>query len=194
MAQQPEQGGSAMSRRACLRGSALSTIGVTVLQSVSAIGDAAPTGDSTLAIGPDSTAITLIVNGAERALEVKPRTTFAEALRGSHNMPLMPVPLESGVSYFDGPPIVSCAALCVRDGHLTEAQDVFAHPFWDRVRTHVADKAIEMRRQGFFGAAMLPMNELEYTGITTTLQALDARFAKRPAAAANRVVKAAATG
>jgi fructose 1,6-bisphosphate aldolase/phosphatase len=118
----------------------------------------------------------------------------AGGMRGSHNMPLMPVPLESGISYFDGPPIVSCAALCVHDGRLTEAQDVFAHPFWDRVRAHVADKAIEMRRQGFFGAAMLPMNELEYTGITTALQALDARFTTRAPVASNRVSKATALG
>jgi len=33
-----------------------------------------------------------------------------------------------------------------------------------------------MRRQGFFGAAMLPMSELEYTGITKILSALDSRF------------------
>ena len=106
----------------------------------------------------------------------------AGGMRGSHNLPLMPVPLESGISYFDGPPIVSCAALCVHDGRLTEAQDVFAHPFWDRVRARVADKAIDIRQQGFFGAAMLPMNELEYTGITTTLQTLEKRFAIRQAA------------
>ena len=32
------------------------------------------------------------------------------------------------------------------------------------------------RRQGFFGAAMLPMSELEYTGITKILSALDSRY------------------
>jgi len=36
-----------------------------------------------------------------------------------------------------------------------------------------------MRRQGFFGAAMLPMSELEYTGITEKLKALDGRFTVR---------------
>jgi hypothetical protein len=55
----------------------------------------------------------------------------------------------------------------------------FVHPFWNTVRDRVADKAIEMRRQGFFGAAMLPMAELEYTGITEKLQALDSRFTIR---------------
>jgi len=32
-------------------------------------------------------------------------------MRGSHQMPLMPVPLMSGVSYFDGPPVISGAAM-----------------------------------------------------------------------------------
>lgn len=103
----------------------------------------------------------------------------AGGMRGSHNMPLMPVPLDSGISYFDGPPIVSCAAFSVHEGILTEPQDVFAHPFWQRVRSNVAEKAMDVRRQGFFGAAMLPMNELEYTGITTTLAALEKRFSLR---------------
>jgi fructose 1,6-bisphosphate aldolase/phosphatase len=100
-------------------------------------------------------------------------------MRGSHQVPLMPVSLGSGISYFDGPPIVSCAAYSMREGKLTEAIDAFAHPFWDRVRERVADKAIDMRRQGFFGAAMLPMAELEYTGIMQTLEALEPRFVVR---------------
>ncbi len=103
----------------------------------------------------------------------------AGAMRGSHQMPLMPVPLQTPVSYFDGPPLVSCAAFSVKQGKLTEPADAFAQPFWDRVRHAVADKALEMRRQGFFGPAMLPMSELEYTGITRRLAALEARFRVR---------------
>lgn len=105
----------------------------------------------------------------------------AGGMRGSHNMPLMPVPLESGISYFDGPPIISCAAFCVHEGRLTEAQDAFAHPFWDTVRDHAARKAAELRRQGFFGAAMLPMSELEYTGVTRLLEQMQPRFRVRSA-------------
>jgi len=100
----------------------------------------------------------------------------AGCMRGSHQMPLMPVPLGSGISYFDGPPVVTCAAFAMHEGKMTEAVDAFAHPFWDRVRDRVSDKAMEMRRQGFFGAAMLPMSELEYTGIMEKLAALDTRF------------------
>jgi fructose 1,6-bisphosphate aldolase/phosphatase len=108
----------------------------------------------------------------------------AGGMRGSHNMPLMPVPLRSGVSYFDGPPVVSCAAFAMHEGRFTEPVDAFAHPFWSHVRDRVAAKALEMRRQGFFGAAMLPMGELEYTGIMQKLDALDARFRVRGAARA----------
>ncbi len=104
----------------------------------------------------------------------------AGGMRGSHNMPLMPVPLNSPTSYFDGPPLVSCAALCVHEGKLTEPVDAFAHPFWDAVRTRISDKAIEMRRQGFSGPAMLPITELEYTGVAEVLEELDKRFSVRP--------------
>jgi fructose 1,6-bisphosphate aldolase/phosphatase len=103
----------------------------------------------------------------------------AGAMRGSHQMPLMPVKQNTGTSYFDGPPLVSCAGFCVHDGKLTEPVDAFEQPFWDTVRDHVARKSIEMRRQGFFGAAMLPMSELEYTGIMEKLSKLDASFRVR---------------
>ncbi|WJW76416.1 fructose-1,6-bisphosphate aldolase/phosphatase [Thiohalobacter sp. IOR34] len=103
----------------------------------------------------------------------------AGCMRGSHQMPLMPVPRNSDISYFDGPPVVSCTAFSMHDGKFTEPVDAFAHPFWDKVRDRVADKAIDMRRQGFFGAAMLPMSELEYTGIMEKLQVLDGRFRLR---------------
>jgi fructose 1,6-bisphosphate aldolase/phosphatase len=60
-----------------------------------------------------------------------------------------------------------------------EPFDAFAHPFWDRVRDRVSDKSVEMRRQGFSAAAMLPMSELEYTGVTEMLEELDKRFKVR---------------
>lgn len=103
----------------------------------------------------------------------------AGCMRGSHQMPLMPVAQNCGTSYFDGPPLVSCAAYAMHEGRLTEALDCFAHPFWNSVRDNVAAKAIDMRRQGFFGAAMLPMSELEYTGIMEKLKVLDERFRMR---------------
>jgi fructose 1,6-bisphosphate aldolase/phosphatase len=100
-------------------------------------------------------------------------------MRGSHQVPIMPVPLGTPTSWFDGPPLVSCAAFSMHEGRFTEPIDVFAHPFWNTVREHVANKAMEMRRQGFVGAAMLPMAELEYTGITEKLATLEKRFVAR---------------
>jgi fructose 1,6-bisphosphate aldolase/phosphatase len=100
----------------------------------------------------------------------------AGGMRGSHQMPLMPVALNTGTSYFDGPPLISCAAFCVHNTKLTEPSDTFVHPFWDEIRAQVTRKAVDMRRQGFNGAAMLPMNELEYTGVMEKLAALELRF------------------
>jgi fructose 1,6-bisphosphate aldolase/phosphatase len=67
----------------------------------------------------------------------------------------------------------------MHNGKLTEAQDAFAHPFWATVRHRVADKSMEMRKQGFNGAAMLPMNELEYTGVMEKLNELEKKFTVR---------------
>ena len=49
----------------------------------------------------------------------------AGTMRGSHNGPLMPVKLNSTISFFDGPPIVSGAAFCVHEGKFTEPVDAF---------------------------------------------------------------------
>jgi fructose 1,6-bisphosphate aldolase/phosphatase len=59
---------------------------------------------------------------------------------------------------------------------------VFDHPFWDEVRSRAAGKAMEIRRQGFSGPAMLPYSELEYGGIVDILERLDKQFRIRPAA------------
>lgn len=97
-------------------------------------------------------------------------------MRGSHNGPLMPIKANSTISFFDGPPVVSCVAFCVHNGKLTEAVDAFDHPYWDYVRMNVSRKAEEIRRQGFFGAAMLPYSELEYGGIVEKLNAIEPKF------------------
>ena len=100
-------------------------------------------------------------------------------MRGSHNGPLMPVKKNSSISFFDGPPVISCLAFCVKNGKLTEPADAFDHPYWDYVRHNIAKKAEGIRRQGFFGPAMLPMSELEYTGVVETLDELEKRFVVR---------------
>ena len=97
-------------------------------------------------------------------------------MRGSHTGPLMPVTINSSISWFDGPPVVSCLAFCVHKGKLTEPADAFDHPFWAHVRDRVSRKAGEMRRQGFSGCAMLPYQELEYGGIVERMERLEGRF------------------
>jgi fructose 1,6-bisphosphate aldolase/phosphatase len=97
-------------------------------------------------------------------------------MRGSHTGPLMPCTLKSTISFFDGPPVVTGAAFCVKDGKLTEPADVFDHPYWDHVRNQISEKATQIRRQGFSGAAMLPFSELEYGGIVDKLKKLENKF------------------
>lgn len=98
------------------------------------------------------------------------------SLRASHHAPLMPVANNCGVSFFDGPPLVSCTAFCMHNGKLTAGADPFAHPFWDHIRERISRKAVEIRKQGFFGNAMQPFASLAYGGIMKTLQELDERF------------------
>jgi len=100
-------------------------------------------------------------------------------MRGSHTGPLMPVKAGTGVSFFDGPPIVSCRAFCVHDGILTEPVDVFDHPYWDWVRGEISRKASDIRAQGFSGPAMLPYADLEYGGIKERMEKLEKRFQVR---------------
>jgi fructose 1,6-bisphosphate aldolase/phosphatase len=97
-------------------------------------------------------------------------------MRGSHNGPLMPLKVNSIMSFFDGPPGVSAAAFCVHNGKLTDAADAFDHPYWDYVRYNVSRKASEIRQQGFSGPAMLPYSELEYGGIVKKMAKLDPKF------------------
>ena len=88
----------------------------------------------------------------------------------------MPVHCNSGVSFFDGPPVVSCAAFCVHEGKLTHPADAFDHPFWDYVRDKISQKSIDIREQGFSGPAMLPYSELEYGGIVDKMKDLESKF------------------
>jgi fructose 1,6-bisphosphate aldolase/phosphatase len=97
-------------------------------------------------------------------------------MRGSHTGPLMPVKINSTISFFDGPPVVSAHAFCVHNGKLTEPADAFDHPYWEYVRTQVSRKATEIRQQGFSGLAMLPYSELEYGGIVQKLGKLEEKF------------------
>ncbi|HYM91980.1 MAG TPA: fructose 1,6-bisphosphatase, partial [bacterium] len=93
--------------------------------------------------------------------------------RGSHNMPLAPVPLNTDSSIFYCLPMVAAAGYSVRDGVLTGPIDFFKNPVWEVFREDAVRKGAEMRAQGFFNPAMLGMEELEYGGIMERLKALD---------------------
>src|SRR3989441_1815947 len=77
--------------------------------------------------------------------------------RGSHVMPLMPVPLNTPVTGMYCLPIVSCAGFSIdKEGRFSEScTDFFDNPAWDEVRQRAQRKAIEMLRQGRSVAARL---------------------------------------
>ena len=112
--------------------------------------------------------------------------------RGSHVMPLMPVALNTPVT---GPyclPLVSCIGFSMNGaGRFSDSYvDFFDNPVWDVVRTRAQEKGIEMRSQGWSGAAMLPYSELEYGGFRDTVTGLVDRFAYRNGQSAEPVPEA----
>ncbi len=109
-------------------------------------------------------------------------------MRGSHHGPLKPVKVNGGLSFFDGPPIVSACAFNVKNGKFTTFIDCFADQFWDTIRNKANQKALYIREQGFSGPAMLEDKELEYGGITDKLDRLKGRFEAR-AKALNKKIK-----
>ena len=88
----------------------------------------------------------------------------------------MPCKQSAIISFFDGPAIVTAAGLCMHNGKFTEIVDLFDQPFWDTIRDKAAKKTMHIRDQGFFGGAMAPMEELEYTGVVKRIKDLDKKF------------------
>ena len=82
--------------------------------------------------------------------------------RGSHNMPLMPVKLNSAASINFCIPIVEALVFSMHDGKFTGPFDGFSTPDWDYIREIATKKALAMRSQGFFHPATLVPSELEY--------------------------------
>ena len=98
--------------------------------------------------------------------------------RGSHVMPLMPVAINTAVTGIYCLPLVSCMGFSLdARGHFSDSYiDFFDNPAWDMVRQRAQEKGIEMRSQGWSGAAMLPYSELEYGGFRDTVTNLVDRF------------------
>ena len=57
--------------------------------------------------------------------------------------------------------------------------DFFDNQSWDHVRLLAQQKGIEMRSQGWSGAAMLPYGELEYSGFRNSIGSLVEQFTFR---------------
>ncbi len=103
--------------------------------------------------------------------------------RGSHVMPLLPVPINTPVT---GPyclPLVSALGFSLdSDGKFSqEYVDFFGNVAWSATRLKIQEKAEEWRRQGFIGPTMASHAELSYTGIVEALAELDKEFALRGA-------------
>ena len=97
--------------------------------------------------------------------------------RGSHNMPLMPVRLNSAATINFCIPIVEALIFSMHDGTFTGPFDGFSTPDWDLIRENATRKALDMRSQGFIHPATLVPSELEYAeGYKAVIGALDKRM------------------
>jgi len=82
--------------------------------------------------------------------------------RGSHNMPLMPVKINSAATIDYCIPIVEALVFSMHGGKLTGPFDGFSTADWDYIREIAVKKALAMRSQGFIHPATLVPSELEY--------------------------------
>jgi xanthine dehydrogenase YagT iron-sulfur-binding subunit len=114
------------SRRTFLRGSALTTAAAG-LTSGAAIDHDASASDAPFpaggiaTLGPDPVSEVLNVNGIERTIEVEPRMTLAEALRGPLALTGTKIACDRGACsactvWLDGVPVVSCMILAIDVG------------------------------------------------------------------------------
>jgi xanthine dehydrogenase YagT iron-sulfur-binding subunit len=112
---------SDLSRRSFLRGSASTTAGVTMANATSAFVQVqAGDGGASPAI-TDLVAIALQINGVAQTVQVEPRATLAETLRGVLNLTGTKIACNRGACsactvLLDGSPICSCMILAVDVG------------------------------------------------------------------------------
>jgi fructose 1,6-bisphosphate aldolase/phosphatase len=104
--------------------------------------------------------------------------------RGSHNLHILPMPINSQTSYWSGP-ILSCVTLSVNvnAGRIGAISDQFALGTpWDWVRQRASELAVQFRTaHGIRQPATLHEDELEYQeGWKERRTRLDGRFEVRP--------------
>lgn len=98
--------------------------------------------------------------------------------RGGHNMPIMPVPINTAVTGAYCLPVVCAVGFSVApDGTFADEYiDFFDNLAWDYTRQRAQQKALEMRLQGCNGVAMQGEDELEYGGYREIVTAERAGF------------------
>lgn len=97
--------------------------------------------------------------------------------RGSHNMPLMPVTLNSAATINFCIPIVQAAVFSMHEGRFTGPFDGFSTPDWDHIRSIATKRAMAIRSQGFVHPATLVPAELEYAqGYSARMYKLKAKM------------------
>ena len=106
--------------------------------------------------------------------------------RGSHNMPLMPVKLNSAATINFCIPIVEALVFSMHNGKFTGPFDGFSTPDWDLIRETATKKALAIRSQGFIHPATLVPSELEYAeGYRARMDVLESKMKPMEGAGGN---------
>ncbi len=98
-------------------------------------------------------------------------------MRGSHTGPLMPVGVADATpTRFDGPPRVMALGFQLAEGKLVGPQDMFADVSFEPAREEANRIAGYMRRMGPFEPHRLPLDEMEYTTLSTVMDRMRDRW------------------
>jgi len=102
-------------------------------------------------------------------------------MRGSHHGPLMPVALrDAHPSRFDGPPRLVALGFQLADGKLIGPRDMFDDPGYDEARKEANKVANYLRKHGPFEPHRLPLEEMEYTTMSSVAKRLEAEWIDLP--------------
>lgn len=102
--------------------------------------------------------------------------------RGSHTMPLTPMPMNSPVNGSYCQPIVTCIATSVSPKGMfsNNIADIFGGTLWDPYREKASEIAAYMASQRPFGVSMASQEEISYTGLQQLQDQMDNRFEEIP--------------